>query len=76
MRIDNLTYRQHKLCDMLWACDTPEDLASMSLTLPDCDRKELAVLVDLMIMEAAEVELAEMTSFPAAEELFSRLTGF
>ena len=71
--LTGLTDRQTQLCDMLWACDTQEDILELALALPPVEREQLAVLQDMMLQEAAEEELSLMERYPDAEAMLERL---
>ena len=71
--LTGLTDRQTQLCDMLWDCDTDEDILELALALPPVEREQLAVLQEMMLQEAAEEELSLMDRYPAAEEMLEIL---
>ena len=71
--LTGLTDRQTQLCDMLWACDTQDDILELALALPPVEREQLAVLQDMMLQEAAEEELSLMERYPDAEAMLERL---
>lgn len=71
--LTGLTTRQTQLCDMLWACDTEDDISKLARTLPPVEREELAVLQEMMIQESFEEELSLMERYPDAEEMLERL---
>lgn len=73
MVIDGLTDRQVQLCDMLWACDTEEDILELALALPPVEREQLAVLQEMMILEASEEQLNGMSTFPDADALLKKI---
>ena len=71
--LTGLTDRQTQLCDMLWACDTQEDILELALALPPVEREQLAVLQEMMIQESVEEELSLMERYPDAEAMLERL---
>ena len=71
--LTGLTDRQTQLCDMLWACDTQDDILELALALPPVEREQLAVLQEMMMQEAAEEELSLMERYPDAEAMLDRL---
>ena len=71
--LTGLTDRQTQLCDMLWACDTQDDILELALALPAVEREQLAVLQEMMMQEAAEEELSLMERYPDAEAMLDRL---
>ena len=71
--LTGLTDRQTQLCDMLWACDTQDDILELALALPPVEREQLAVLQEMMIQESVEEELSLMERYPDAEAMLERL---
>lgn len=71
--LTGLTDRQTQLCDMLWECDTEDDILELAMALPPVEREQLAVLKDMMIQESLEEELSLMERYPDAEEMLERL---
>jgi hypothetical protein len=72
MKIEGLTEQQVRICDALWACDTNEAVTAYIRSLPRRLQHEAAVLVDMMILEAIDEQVEEMSSYPDAERLISR----
>ena len=72
MKIEGLTKQQVRICDALWACDTNEAVTAYIRSLPRRLQHEAAVLVDMMILEAIDEQVEEMSSYPDAERLISR----
>jgi hypothetical protein len=72
MKIEGLTKQQVRICDALWACDTNEAVTAYVRSLPRRLQHEAAVLVDMMILEAIDEQVEEMSSYPDAERLISR----
>lgn len=71
MRLEGLTEQQVRICDALWACDTNEEVTAYVRSLPRRLQQEAAVLVDMMILEAIDEQVEEMTSYPDAEKLIA-----
>jgi hypothetical protein len=72
MKLEGLTAQQVRICDALWACDTNEAVTAYIRSLPRRLQHEAAVLVDMMILEAIDEQVEEMSSYPDAERLISR----
>ena len=72
MKLEGLTKQQVQICDALWACDTNEAVTAYVRSLPRRLQQEAAVLVDMMILEAIDEQVEEMSSYPDAERLISR----
>jgi hypothetical protein len=72
MKIEGLTEQQVRICDALWACDTNEEVTAYVRSLPKRLQHEAAVLVDMMILEAIDEQVEEMSSYPDAERLIAR----
>jgi len=54
--IDNLNHRQQVLADIIWACDTVENLDRFISALPTVElRQEAMDLVELMTMAMMEL---------------------
>jgi len=73
MTITGLTDRQVQICDMLWACDTQEDVAELMSILPAVEAQQAETLMQIMIMEDREQELSLMERYPDAEAMIERL---
>ena len=73
MEIRGLTDRQVELCDMLWACDTQEDVAELMEMLYEPERTQAKTLMQIMLMEEVEEELSLMERYPDAEAMLDRL---
>jgi hypothetical protein len=71
MKLEGLTKQQVQICDALWACDTNEAVTAYVRSLPKRLQHEAAVLVDMMILEAIDEQVEEMSSYPDAERLIS-----
>ena len=73
MTITGLTDRQVQICDMLWACDTQEDVAELMSVLPAVEARQAETLMQIMIQEDCEEELSLMERYPDAEAMIERL---
>jgi hypothetical protein len=57
MYLDGLTHRQVEICDMLWSCDTMDEVNFLlNFCLTDEDRRTALTLIEIMHMEAAEAD--------------------
>lgn len=74
MRIDGLTTRQVEICDRLWECDTMIEIEKYLNTLSTKEQQQAKTLILLIALHYQDQEVEEMTSYPDAERLFSRLT--
>lgn len=75
MRIDGLTTRQVEICDQLWVCDTFGEIEKYISTLTPKDQLQAKTLMHLIALYCQDQEVNEMSSYPDAERLFSRLTN-
>ena len=58
IQLENLTLRQKVLADIIWACDSKEDLDRFVGSLPTAElRQEANSLVQLMIMSGLEPQV-------------------
>lgn len=73
MIIDGLTERQVQLCDMLWACDTVDDVEELMNLLYEPERTQAQTLMQIMIMDSREEELSLMERYPDAEAMLEKL---
>jgi len=73
MYIDRLTERQVELCDMLWACETQDELDELFDILYEPERSEAKTLMEIMIHEDLEQRIQQMTSYPDAEKLIKKV---
>lgn len=54
MTLHGLTTRQCEIADMLWACDTQDDMIKLMKKLPKQDRTTAQTLVIMMIQDSLE----------------------
>ena len=74
LRIDGLTEEQCMYLDMIYACDSYEELSEIASTLPYAKRLQVMTLVQILLHESIEQEVIEnMTSYPAAEEIIEKV---
>ena len=57
MYLDGLTHRQAEICDMLWACNTMDEVKFLlDYCLTAEDHYTALTLIEIMHMEAAEAD--------------------
>lgn len=69
MDIDNLTSEQVHLCDVIWNIKNKEEFRTVSRTWSTRKMNMALTLIQLMIQEELEQEIAAMDSYPLAEEM-------
>jgi len=63
VEIDNLTTRQKVLADIVWACDSQEQLNQFMAGLPTQElKREVASIVEVMVMSAMEKDVQDQSS--------------
>ncbi len=70
MIFDDLTAHQCKLLDMMFQCENPKEIYQLRYSLKPKDRKELDVLVELVILDQIDKEVEGMKTFPALSKIF------
>ena len=77
MQIDGLTPYQVELCDLIYQCDTREELDYLLEVLDPSDRRTAMTLIRMMHLEYIEEELMEplirKNRYPQAEQLMKNL---
>lgn len=73
IHIDGLTEHQVYLLDMMWSCETPNELWSFRETLPIEDQKTIDILIRLVHMETIEDDIMSMKRFPVVEKLLNKI---
>jgi hypothetical protein len=74
MQLDGLTSRQAEICDMLWACDSMEEVKFLlDFCLTENDRATAIVLLEIMHMEAAEIDGRLEEAKPLVDDLLDRI---
>lgn len=74
MKIDGLTRAQIQMCDRLWNMNTVEELEHYIVGLDLEDSQMAKTLIDLMIHESVEEQLASMDRYPDAEKLLKNIS--
>jgi len=70
--LTNLTQKQKQLCDLIWSCETQEDLAQLIRALPRRYRQEAAALYQLILAECIDEEITEEYHCEQAQELLQK----
>ena len=74
MQLDGLTPRQAEICDMLWACDSMEEVKFLlDYCLTEDDRAMAVTLLEVMHVEAAEAQGALEEVKPVVDDLLDRI---
>ena len=74
IKIDGLTERQKNLLDIIYACDTYDELVYFTRRQPPEIREEIWVLTQLLLYESIEEDMIKpMTSYPDAERIMERI---
>ena len=74
MQLDELTSRQAEICDMLWACDSMEEVKFLlDYCLTEDDRAMAVTLLEVMHVEAAEAQGALEEVKPIVDDLLDRI---
>lgn len=71
IQIHGLTQAQRVMADLLWSCDTMEEVELVISKLGH----EAKVVMDLIILASVDEQVEEMDSYPEAEMLLSKLFG-
>jgi hypothetical protein len=74
MQLEGLTPRQAEICDMLWACDSMEEVKFLlDYCLTEDDRAMAVTLLEVMHVEAAEAQGALEEVKPIVDDLLDRI---
>jgi hypothetical protein len=74
MQLEGLTPRQAEICDMLWACDSMEEVKFLlDYCLTEDDRAMAVTLLEVMHVEAAEAQGALEEAKPIVDDLLDRI---
>jgi hypothetical protein len=73
-KIDGLTERQVGLLDIIYTCDTYDELVYFTRRQPPEIREEIWVLTQLLLHESIEEDIIKpMTSYPDAERIMNKI---
>lgn len=74
LRIDGLTEDQCILLDIIYACESYDELMDFAHNLPHEERLEVLTLIQIVLHETIEVEmLRPMQSYPDAEYIIEQI---
>ena len=74
IKIDGLTKRQKNLLDVIYACNTYDELVYFTRRQPPAIREEIWVLTQLLLHETIEEDIIKpMTSYPDAERIMNKI---
>jgi hypothetical protein len=68
-QLTNLTQRQKQLADLIWNCDSQEDVQLLIRSLPTEYRKDAATVLAMIIIECIEEEIIDADHCEQAQEL-------
>ena len=71
--IDGVTEKQASMLDKLWSFDTMDEVLKWMDTLDAIDQQMVDVLMEMIRLEATDLETAEMNSFPEVEKILKNL---
>jgi hypothetical protein len=71
--IDGVTEKQASMLDKLWSFDTMDEVLEWMDTLNTEDQQMVDVLMEMIRLEATDLETAEMNSFPEVEKILKNL---
>jgi len=71
--IDGVTEKQASMLDKLWSFDTMDEVLKWMDTLDATDQQMVDVLMEMIRLEATDLETAEMNSFPEVEKILKNL---
>ena len=71
--IDGVTEKQASMLDKLWSFDTMDEVLKWRDTLNTEDQQMVDVLMEMIRLEATDLETAEMNSFPEVEKILKNL---
>ena len=71
--IDGVTEKQASMLDKLWSFDTMDEVLKWMDTLNTEDQQMVDVLMEMIRLEATDLEIAEMNSFPEVEKILKNL---
>jgi hypothetical protein len=71
IRLDGLTHAQVDLCERIWRCRSTQAFERLLDQLTPAEQLAATVLLNMIVQEAAEEELAAMDRYPAAEQLIA-----
>ena len=74
IRIDGLTEEQCMFLDVIYACDSYEELMRFTHDLPRREQLQVLTLIQILLHETIEEEMIKpLTSYPDAERIISQI---
>ena len=70
--IKNLSEKQKQLCELIWQCETHEDLQQLIRALPRRYRQEAITLYNLIILECIDEEITDESHCDQAQALLQK----
>lgn len=70
--LNDLTSAQVDMCERIWRCKTMEAFESLLAELKLEDRRMALTLMQMIVQEGAEEELAAMHIYPDADAVIAR----
>jgi hypothetical protein len=67
--LTNLTTRQKQLADLIWNCDSQEDVQLLIRSLPTEYRKDAATVLAMIIIECIDEEITDADHCEDARDL-------
>ena len=68
-QLTNLTQRQKQLADLIWNCDSTEDVQQLIKNLPGEYRKEAQTVLAMIIIECIDEEVTDADHCEDARDL-------
>lgn len=68
-QLTNLTQRQKQLADLIWNCDSQEDVQQLIKNLPGEYRKEAQTVLSMIIIECIDEEITDADHCEDARDL-------
>lgn len=69
---DGLSQYQKNLLDKIWSVDKESDLLDWVVTLPPKQRDEVAVLVELVILDSIDALVNDMSTYTDAHNMIMK----
>ena len=74
LKIDGLTEEQCMFLDLIYACESYDELMKFTHRLPRKEQLEVLTLIQILLHETIEEEMIKpMTSYPEAEQIINKI---
>ena len=74
LKIDGLTEEQCMFLDLIYACDSYDELMGFARELPRREQLQVLTLIQILLHETIEEEMIKpMTSYPEAEQIINKI---